>query len=420
MQALRAGPQLRRVREEHRSWLRGDLDGGDPKARIVDALPDLARAVEAYRGLEGTRDFDRIPLMGKDDVRSAPLRYVPRAARVQELACKPTSGTTGPPVRFFFDLRWHLTDLFTAVLAVLDAAGLCAGGRSVLCLHVTDTQRSPPGQVFKPPDGLGGLSVRAVIDQSRPDVWEAVRDWIEFLDPAVISSRPEILTAMALAPPVAGATPASRPVAVVSSGSELDDSRRELIAERLGAPVVGAYGLSEFGVVASECRTCGSLHLADRFLVAEVVDDDGHPVPAGEEGELVLSSVVNEAMPLLRYRTGDRVALSDVSCGAHPGRVIDRVVGRRVPVFRFSDQSVLTPTHFTDLHDRFPIRDYQLSQLALERIELLFEPLPGADADEVAAGLERHLAAVVRRRARLEVRACSFGLEKIARFRSML
>jgi phenylacetate-CoA ligase len=64
----------------------------------------------------------------------------------------------------------------------------------------------------------------------------------------------------------------------------------------------------------------------DHFI-AEVIDADGHPVPPGTEGELVFTTLTKEALPLLRYRTGDIGCLADTPCPC--GRTTVRLTGLR-------------------------------------------------------------------------------------------
>lgn len=92
-----------------------------------------------------------------------------------------------------------------------------------------------------------------------------------------------------------------------------------------------SYGLSEmFGPgVAFECEEQDGLHIwSDHFLV-EVLDSDGEQVAEGEKGELVLTSLTKEALPLIRYHTGDitRLLESECACGRTTQR-ISRVLGR--------------------------------------------------------------------------------------------
>jgi phenylacetate-CoA ligase len=109
---------------------------------------------------------------------------------------------------------------------------------------------------------------------------------------------------------------------------------RARIEELLGLRALDIYGLSEVigPGVASECLAeADGLHVnEDHFLVEAVDPGTGQPVPDGTPGELVFSTITREALPLLRYRTGDIASLRRGTCGC--GRTLARmskVTGRR-------------------------------------------------------------------------------------------
>lgn len=119
----------------------------------------------------------------------------------------------------------------------------------------------------------------------------------------------------------------------VSAGAEpSSDAVRTRFAERFGIWPRDNYGLGEFygPGVAGECEAGGVLHVLSDSFIAEVIDPDtGEPTPEGEMGELVLTSLHKEAVPLFRYRTGDRVLVlpDNCPCGlAH--KQIGRIPGR--------------------------------------------------------------------------------------------
>jgi len=109
------------------------------------------------------------------------------------------------------------------------------------------------------------------------------------------------------------------PIEVVGYGAETcTDPMREEIEARLGATGINNYGLSELigPGVAAECHEAqDGLHVWEDHFYPEVVDTaTGEPLPEGEEGELVLTSLSREALPVLRYRTGDLTTLDYDAC----------------------------------------------------------------------------------------------------------
>jgi phenylacetate-CoA ligase len=110
------------------------------------------------------------------------------------------------------------------------------------------------------------------------------------------------------------------------------DEQRKRIEQMLGVKAYNSFGMSEMcgPGVAFECREQNGMHIWEDYYIVEIVDPDTlEPVPDGEIGELVLTTLNREAMPLLRYRTRDltRIIPGECPCGRHHKR-IDRMKGR--------------------------------------------------------------------------------------------
>jgi phenylacetate-coenzyme A ligase PaaK-like adenylate-forming protein len=132
------------------------------------------------------------------------------------------------------------------------------------------------------------------------------------------------------------------------------DALRRRIEDLLGLRALDIYGLSEIigpGVAAECVVAADGLHVNEDHFLAEAIDPlTGAPVPDGTPGELVFSTVTKEALPLLRYRTGDIAALrrGDCACGRTlvkmtrvTGRLDDMLVIRGVNVYPSEVERVL-------------------------------------------------------------------------------
>ncbi|WP_092704234.1 phenylacetate--CoA ligase PaaK [Halovenus aranensis] len=131
-----------------------------------------------------------------------------------------------------------------------------------------------------------------------------------------------------------GIDPRDLPISTVIFGAEpCTDPMREEIERRLDVNGIDLYGLSEIvgPGVSIECHEAqDGLHVWEDQFYPEVVDPaTGEPVEAGEEGELVLTTLNKEALPVLRYRTGDMTSLNyeECECGRTMVRM-DNVTGR--------------------------------------------------------------------------------------------
>ncbi|HDL90011.1 MAG TPA: phenylacetate--CoA ligase family protein [Thermodesulforhabdus norvegica] len=119
---------------------------------------------------------------------------------------------------------------------------------------------------------------------------------------------------------------------VVCAGEPWTEEMRQEIQERLFALVTDNYGISEVigPGVAGECLERAGMHIQEDHFLAEVIDpSSGEPVPPGELGELVLTTLTKEAFPVIRYRTGDlcRIIETPCACG-RTFRRISRIEGR--------------------------------------------------------------------------------------------
>jgi phenylacetate-CoA ligase len=161
-----------------------------------------------------------------------------------------------------------------------------------------------------------------------------------------------------------------------------------MIEECFGARVIDAYTMTEFGLIATECRA-GNKHIDTTSVYVEVVDDDDHPVGDGESGELVITSVSNSATPLLRYKTGDLGAVSNKRCPCGGGGpLITGLSGKKIIGFRLPDGSTFAPTFFNDLFTRFPVLgEFQITQKTGSRYDVTVELRPdvemGASSEEI-------------------------------------
>jgi phenylacetate-CoA ligase len=128
---------------------------------------------------------------------------------------------------------------------------------------------------------------------------------------------------------------------------------REELEELFGVVATNIYGLTEIigPGVAQECLQKQGLHIQEDHFLAEIIDpDSGKPLADGERGELVLTTLTREAMPVLRYRTRDLTSLVREKCACgrttaridwFTGRVDDMLVIRGVNVFPSAVEEVL-------------------------------------------------------------------------------
>ncbi|HEY0683053.1 MAG TPA: hypothetical protein VGD45_12035 [Steroidobacter sp.] len=176
-------------------------------------------------------------------------------------------------------------------------------------------------------------------------------------------------------------------------GEQVYPFQRDEIARHFGARVFESYGSTEMGPIAHECPA-GSRHIMADHVHLEIFNGD-EPARPGELGDLVLTSLFNRAMPLVRCRIGDRGRISPdpCSCGL-PHPVLSELVGRAADMFVTADGKLV---HGSELGRRLQLF---LSQAPLGSVgQVLFQQKDPAHWNvlvESAAGFDDALAVQLR------------------------
>ncbi len=182
------------------------------------------------------------------------------------------------------------------------------------------------------------------------------------------------------------------PISMGIMGAEpFSQNTREEIERKLGITLCDIYGLSEVmgPGVSSECRNQNGLHVNEDQFIIEIVDPQTmQPVPDGEWGEVVFTTLCKECSPLIRYRTRDisRILTGECDCGCTfkrmdriHGRTDDMLIIRGVNVFPSQIEEVITAAPEVTPY-------YQIiltSKGPLDHVQLLVEPVPEFPFDEI-------------------------------------
>jgi phenylacetate-CoA ligase len=191
-----------------------------------------------------------------------------------------------------------------------------------------------------------------------------------------------------------GIDPASMNIRVGLYGSEAwTESMRHELEKSWGAKATDNFGLSEImgPGVAGECTAEPGMHINEDHFLAEVIDPEtGEPLDYGEEGELVLTTLTKEALPIIRYRTRDITVLNPEKCACGRttarmrkvmGRTDDMLIISGVNVFPSQIETVLmdidgTTPHYKIIVDKKGYLDYLEVQ-----VEVTDEMFTGAFRD---------------------------------------
>ena len=169
---------------------------------------------------------------------------------------------------------------------------------------------------FSGPNGLGELIAEAIGRLgARPLRVGAGKSWAE-LSEILARERPDTYVGMPV--PllsmlrICGRGSLRR---ALVSGDACPEMVLKCIEELLGSILFPHYGSREMALGgAITCEAHAGMHLRENHVIAEIISPDGTPLPDGEWGELVITTIGMEAMPLIRYRTGDRARLLPGPC----------------------------------------------------------------------------------------------------------
>ncbi|HEX5442079.1 MAG TPA: hypothetical protein VFW76_14415 [Ktedonobacterales bacterium] len=183
-----------------------------------------------------------------------------------------------------------------------------------------------------------------------------------------------------------------RQQAIIATAGTLYPFMRAKLEQVFGCPVFNRYGSREVGDIAGECRYHQGLHVLPWGSYVEIVDEAGKLVEPGVEGRILVTSLTNYAMPLLRYDIGDRGALAGehtCPCG-RDGQVLARLAGRSVDNFKNRDGALIGGDYFTTLLElKRWVKKFQVVQTSVN--EVLFRIVPGdaprpqEDLDDITA-----------------------------------
>lgn len=164
------------------------------------------------------------------------------------------------------------------------------------------------------------------------------------------------------------------PKVVVSAAETLTKEMRELMEEMYGCKVHNYYGSREVGAIAGECKK-GKIHIFAFNHRMEVLDMEGKPVAPGQEGRVIITTLHNYAMPLIRYQIEDTaIAGGACACGLQLP-TIEHVTGRIWDYFVTKEGEMVLGGVFTrQLWDKPWVREFQVVQNDYEDFDIFYVP----------------------------------------------
>lgn len=340
--------------------------------QLAERLDHAARSVPYYREhWSGRRRrgercsweyLENWPLLEKETVRCFGPALVAEDPSIGPLRMESTSGTTGAPLRLWRSRRTMLKRYALYEARHRRWYGVCRSDRWAMAacqLVVSPSSTSPPYWVWN-----------AAMRQLYVSSYHLAPEQAAFSLAAIKKHRcryawgyPSSLALLAQGLP--GPVGAPQLSCVVTNAEPLLASQRELIESAFGCVAYETYGMVELTAAAGECQA-GGRHWFPEFGYCEVLDG----------GELVATSLLDADMPLIRYRTGDAVAVDVAQRPCPCGRglpLVQRIEGRSEDVVYAADNRPVVRLDPV-FKGNFPIREAQIIQEKLGALRVVVAP----------------------------------------------
>lgn len=171
------------------------------------------------------------------------------------------------------------------------------------------------------------------------------------------------------------------------------------ITEAWDIKLYSTYASTEMQTAFTECEASNGGHLQPELLIVELLDENNQPVKAGEPGEVTITTLGVEGMPLLRYKTGDICLYDETPCAC--GRTTLRlspIVGRKKQMIKFKGTTLYPPALFDLLNEMEEVRDFVAEVYSNEigMDEVLLHLLPVNHTEESDRKIRAYLQAKLR------------------------
>lgn len=120
-------------------------------------------------------------------------------------------------------------------------------------------------------------------------------------------------------------------IGIIATSEPLSESQRKAMAEFFACPVVARYATEELGIIANQCLDTEEYHINEASFIVEVLDkDSNNTLELGEEGRIIVTDLYSNAMPLVRYDTGDFGILEQGCTCGYKGKILKKITGRKI------------------------------------------------------------------------------------------
>jgi phenylacetate-CoA ligase len=320
-----------------------------------------ASKTKFYSGMEKSPDpfstIRSLPITRKPEIQKDPSAFL--TCGRENLFEMRTSGSTGEPLR------------------VYEGKGCLDYGIALRYMNLLEIGRRPQDllaeishkkhcRTFLQSVGVFRQRMLSIYDDEETNYGKLCR-----MKPDILGFYPSVLSSIARINLERGRL---RLKSVFCGAEPLSETARKTISESFSCPVFNLYGTTEFGPVAWECPEEHSLHVNAGSVYLEILDGNGRPKKDGE-GALAMTTLRNDAMPLLRYDIGDRASWGE-ECPCGRGLpVLKTLEGRADDLITLPSGRVRSALSVNLMDDLVCLKAFQIAQETESRFLFRYVPL---------------------------------------------
>ncbi len=354
--------------------------------------------------IQTLEDLGKLPLTTKDHLQRFNDEFlcVPKTQLIDYVT---TSGTLGDPVTF------ALTDKDLERLAYNEAISFACCGVSkndTLQLMTTMDRRFMAGLAYF----LGARKLGAGIIRVGSGIPELQWDSIKKFNPTYLITVPSFLLKLieyAKQQQIDLKSTGVKAAICIGEPIREQDFSLNVLSQKIKKDwdigLFSTYASTEMSTAFNECEMHNGGHHHPELIIAEILDDNNLPVSEGEVGELTITTLGVEAMPLLRFKTGDMVQAyqKPCKCGRNTLR-LGPVVGRKKQMIKYKGTTLYPPAMYNILNDFAEVESYviEIFHNELGTDEILIKIASPTVSEELLLDIKDHFRAKLRVAPRIE------------------